>query len=119
MSLRDTLEFEVGPMAVGSLVALAGLWFLLEPVVRPLAFGPLRIRPVALSAVTLAAAFCLGAVVFYRRDRRLFAFAHGVFGLAWLGLVVGVAAGNGTVLLAGVVLVVAGSGFLVSRSGSR
>jgi hypothetical protein len=117
MSLRDALEYEAGPMAVGALVGLAGLWFLLEPVVAPVALGPLRVRPVALSAVTLAAAFCLGAVVFYRRGRRLFAFAHGIFGLAWAGLVVGVATGSGTLLLAGVVLVVAGSGFLVSQSG--
>jgi hypothetical protein len=57
--------------------------------------------------------------VFYRRGRRLFAFAHAIFGLAWTALVVGVAVGSGTVLLAGVGLVVAGSGFLVTQSRER
>lgn len=111
-----TLEFEAGPTAVGLLVGAGGLAFLLEPVVDPLAVGALRLRPVALSVLLLAAGFGLGAVVFARRGRRLFAAAHAVFGLAWGGIVLGTATGSGTLVVAAVLLVVAGSGFLVERA---
>jgi hypothetical protein len=113
------LDLEAGPVAVGTLVGLAGLTFLLEPLVGPLPVGGLRVRPVALSAVVLAAALLLGAVVFYRRGRRLFALAHGVFGLAWAAVVAGTATGSGTLLVGGVVLVIAGCGFLVGQARGR
>ena len=109
------LEFEPGPAAVGTLVGLSGLLFLLTPVVEPISMNGLTVSPVALSAVARTAAFALGTVVFARRGRRLFAMAHGVFAVAWTLLVAGPLLGNGDLLLAGVVVLVAGSGFLVSQ----
>jgi len=109
------LDFEAGPVAVGSLVGLAGLLFLLAPVVDPVPVGGLRVSPVALSAVTLTAGFALGAVVFALRGRRLFALAHGIFAVAWALLVAGPLFGNGDLLLAGVVVLVAGVGFLMTQ----
>lgn len=113
--MRETLDLEPGPAAVGTIVGLGGLCFLLEPVVGPVPVGGMRVRPVALSVLALAVGFSLGAVVFYRRDRRLFALAHGVFGLAWAGLVVGTLVGAGWLLVGAVLLVVAGSAFLVGQ----
>ena len=109
------VEFEPGPLAVGTLVGLSGLLFLVTPVVEPVPVGGLLVSPVALSAVVLTAAFTLGAVVFARRGRRLFAIAHGVFAVAWALLVAGPLLGNGDLLLAGVVVLVAGVGFLMSQ----
>lgn len=110
------LDLEAGPMAVGSLVGLAGLLFLLAPVVDPVPVGGLAVSPVALSAVTLTAGFALGTVVFALRGRRLFAMAHGVFAVAWALLVAGPLLGSGDLLLAGVVVLVAGVGFLASQA---
>lgn len=107
---------EAGPIAVGSLVGLAGLLFLVAPVVDPVPVGGLRVSPVALSAVTLTAGFALGTVVFGLRGRRLFAMAHGVFAVAWALLVAGPLFGNGDLLLAGVVVLVAGVGFLMTQA---
>ena len=115
-ALTAALDVEPWPAAVGVLVGLGGLLFLLEPVVGPVTLGPIRARPVALSAVVLAAGFCLGAPVFLRRGRRLFAVAHGVFGLAWAGIAVGTAVRSGTVVVGAVLLVVAGTAFLVARA---
>lgn len=110
------LDIEFGPAVVGLLVGAGGLLFLLEPLVGPVTLGPTRARPVALSAVVLAAGFCLGAPVFYRRGRRLFGVAHGVFGLAWVGVVVGTALRSGTLVVGAVVLVIAGVGFLLAQA---
>jgi hypothetical protein len=109
------LEFEPGPAAVGMLVGLSGLLFLATPVMDPIPVGALTVHPVALSAVALTAAFALGAVVFTLRGHRLFAMAHAVFAVAWTLLVAGPLLGNGDLLLAGVVVLVAGVGFLVSQ----
>jgi predicted cation transporter len=114
--VRASLDIEPGPAAVGTVVGLAGLLFLLEPVAGPVAVGDLRVRPVALSAAVLAAGLCLGAVVFYRRGRRLFALAHGIFGVSWTGIVAGTVFGSGTLLLGSVVVLIAGCGFLVSQA---
>ena len=113
--MSTALDVDAGPALVGVLVGLAGLLFLAEPVVDPAA-GGLRVRPVALSAGVLAVAFCAGAAVFARRGRRLFALAHAVFGVAWTAVVAGTALGSGAVLVAGVVLAVAGCGFLLGRA---
>jgi len=110
-----TIEFEAGPVAVGSLVGLSGLLFLVTPVVDPVPVGGLLVSTVALSAVVLTAAFTLGTVVFARRGRRLFAMAHGIFAVAWALLVAGPLLGEGDLLLAGVVVLVTGVGFLVSQ----
>jgi len=113
------IDFETGPAAVGALVGLAGLLFLLEPVVDPVPVGAVRVRPVALSAVVLAVGLSVGAVVFARRGRRLFALAHAVFGAAWTGIVLGTVLGSGPVLVGGVLLTIAGAGFLVERRRER
>jgi hypothetical protein len=113
------LDVEPWPAVVGLLVGLGGLLFLLEPVVGPIAVGSVRARPVALSAVVLAAGFCLGAPVFLRRGRRLFAIAHGIFGVAWAGIAAGTALRSGTVVVGSVLLVVAGVGFLLARARNR
>ena len=110
------LEFEPGPAAVGTLVGLSGLCFLVAPVVEPLPVGGLAVSPVALSAVALTAAFTLGTAVFVRRGHRLFAMAHGSFAVAWALLVAGPLLGSGDLLLAGVVVLVAGVGFLLSQA---
>jgi len=114
--MSASLEFEAGPMAVGTLVGLAGLLFLLAPVVDPVPIGGLDVSVVALSAVVLTLGFALGTVAFARRGRRLFAMAHGVFAVAWALLVLGPLVGNENLLWAGVVVLVAGVGFLVSQS---
>ena len=114
--MTATLDFEPGPIAVGTLVGLSGLLFLLTPVVEPVAVGSLQVSTVALSAVVLTIGFALGTVVFARRGRRLFAIAHGVFAVAWALLVLGPLLGQEALLLAGVVVLVAGAGFLVSQS---
>lgn len=114
--MSATLDYEAGPMAVGSLVGLAGLLFLLAPVVDPVAVGGADVSVVALSAVVLSLGFTLGTVVFARRGRRLFAIAHGVFAVAWTLLVAGPLLGSEPLFWAGVVALVAGVGFLVSQS---
>ena len=112
----SALDLEPGPALVGLVVGAGGLLFLLDPLVGPLAVGEIRVRPVALSAVVLGVGFCLGAPVFLRRGHRLFGIAHGVFGLAWVGVAVGTAFGLGVVVVAAVLVVVAGAGFLVART---
>jgi hypothetical protein len=111
------VDIEFGPVVVGLLVGAGGLLFLLEPLVDPIAVGRVRARPVALSTVVLAGGFCLGAVVFLRRGRRLFGLAHGVFGLAWAGVAAGTALESGALVVGAVALVVAGTGVLVSQAG--
>ncbi|RLM53881.1 hypothetical protein DVK02_10655 [Halobellus sp. Atlit-31R] len=113
------LDVELGPGVVGLVVGAGGLLFLLEPLVGPVAVGPVRARPVALSAVVLGVGFCLGAGVFLRRGHRLFGIAHGVFGLAWVGIAAGTGFGSETLVVGAVVLVVAGAGFLVTQARSR
>jgi hypothetical protein len=115
----STLDVEPGPALVGLVVGVGGVLFLLEPIVDPVALGGIRVRPVALSAVVLGLGFCLGAPVFYRRGNRLFGIAHGVFGLAWVGVAVGTAARLGVVVVGAVLLVVAGAGFLLARARRR
>lgn len=117
--MSASVEFEPGPALVGGLVGLAGLLFLVEPVVDPLAVGGLRVHPVALSAAVFALALSTGAVVFGRRGRRTFALAHAVFAVAWTGIVLGTALGSGAVLVGGVVLAVAAGGALVEQSRRR
>lgn len=111
-----TLDVEFGPSVVGLLVGAGGLLFLVDPLVGAIALGPIRARPVALSTVVLGVGFCLGAGVFGRRGHRLFAAAHAVFGLAWLGVGVGTALGSGPLVVGAVLPVVAGAGWLVAQT---
>jgi hypothetical protein len=113
---RPTFDIEFGPGVVGIGVGVSGLLFLLDPVVGVVAAGGVEVRPVALSGVAFACALCLGAVVFLRRGRRLFGIAHAIFGVAWSGIAVGTVLRRGTVIVAAVLLVVVGSGFLVAQA---
>ncbi|MFB6255538.1 MAG: hypothetical protein ABEH58_02230 [Haloplanus sp.] len=104
-----TLDLEPGPTLVGLVVGAGGLLFLVDPLVGPVAVGSAEVRPVAISTVVLGVGFGLGAPVFLRRGHRLFGIAHGVFGLAWIGVAVGTAFGLGGVVGAAVFLAVAGA----------
>lgn len=116
---RSSLDIDFGPAVVGLLVGVGGLLFLVDPFVGTVVVGSVQTRPVALSTIVLGGGFCLGAAVFWRRGHRLFAVAHAVFGLAWLGVAVGTALRRGTVVVGAVLLVVAGSGWLVARARER
>ena len=113
ISLRD---LDPAPLAVGAFVGLAGLLFLVEPVVDPLRLGGLRIRMVALSATALVVGLNLGAVVFLARGDRLVGLAHGVAGLGFGAFLAGLALGSGSVLLVGVLVVVGGALALAAES---
>jgi hypothetical protein len=112
----SALDVEFGPAVVGLLVGAGGLLFLADPLVGPVVLGSVQARPVALSAVVLGGGFCLGGPVFWRRGHRRFAVAHAVFGLAWLGVAAGTAVGSGPLVVGAVLLVVAGAGWLVTRT---
>jgi hypothetical protein len=100
------------------LVGLAGLLFLLEAAVDPIAVGGLRIRPVALSAVSLALGLDVGAVVFLRRGRRLVGLAHAIGGAGFTALVVAVAIDSGTLAISAV-LVLGGGVLFLAYEASR
>jgi hypothetical protein len=112
VSLADR-AVDWGSVAVGSLVGLAGLCFLAEPVVGPLAVGGLRIRPIALSTLFLALGFGLGGVVYLRRGQWLIGVAPAVGAVGWGLLALAPAVGSGTALVLGLAVVVGGSVALV------
>lgn len=112
-ALRD---LDLGPLVVGTFVGLAGLFFLLEPVVGPVALGDLQVRMVALSAVSLVVGLNLGAAVFLSRGQRLVGMAHGVAGVGFGAFLLGLAVGSGTLSLAGVLVVVGGMLALAAQS---
>mgnify|MGYP006876430766 CR=1 FL=1 len=109
-------ELDAGPLLVGTFVGLAGLLFLIEPVVQPVSIGGLEVRMVALSAVSLVVGLNLGAVVFLYRGQRLVGMAHGVAGVGFGAFLVGLAVGSGTVIFIGVLVVVGGMLALAAQS---
>lgn len=111
-------DLDPWPVAVGVLLGLAGLLFLLEPLVGPLPVGGLRVRPVALSAVMLALGLDLGAVVFLRRGQRFVGLAHAIAGAGFTALVVAVAVDSGT-LAVSAVLVLGGGVLFLTYEASR
>jgi hypothetical protein len=115
---------DYGPVVVGLVVGLAGLCFLLEPVVDPFAVGDFRVRPVAVSAVLLALGLDVGAFVFLRRGRRLVGLAHAIGGVGFTALVVAVAIDSGTLAVSAVLVLGGGMLFLAwetrrTRTGRR
>ena len=109
----------MAPLVVGALVALAGVLFLLEPLVGPIPLFGVPTPPFVLSAAVLALGFGLGAAVYLRRGRRLVGIAHAI-GADGFGLVVsGTALGSGLAFFLGVAVLVGGSVFLVSQSSRR
>ncbi|MFB6192575.1 MAG: hypothetical protein ABEI11_04550 [Haloarculaceae archaeon] len=115
-STRTRRRIDPAPLAIGGLVGLAGLLFLLEPAVAPLRLGAVRARPVALSAAALAAGLALGAAVYLRRGRRLVGIAHAAGAVGWGLVVAGTALGSGPTLFAGVAVVVGGALFLAGET---
>jgi hypothetical protein len=113
VALRD---LDPAPLVVGTFVGLAGVLFLAEPLVDPVAIGALRVRMVALSAVALVVGLILGAVVFLLRGNRLVGLAHGVAGVGFGAFLVGVALGSGTLLVVGVFVVAGGALALAAES---
>lgn len=101
-------DLDPGPLVTGAFVGLAGLLFLVQPVVPFVQIGPLRVRPVALSALALSLGLWLGTAVYMARGKRLVGGAHAVGAVGWSGIVLGTATGNGAVLLGAVVVLVVG-----------
>ncbi|PSP99159.1 hypothetical protein BRC89_05565 [Halobacteriales archaeon QS_4_70_19] len=101
-------DLDPGPLATGLLVGVAGVLFLLQPVVEVVALGALRVRPVALSALVLAVGLWVGTAVYLARGKRLVGGAHAVGAVGWSGIVLGTATGNGPLLLGAVVVLVVG-----------
>ena len=117
-------ELDPWPVVVGVLVGLAGLSFLLEPLVDPIPVEGFRIRPVAISAVLLAVGLDVGAVVFLRRGRRLVGLAHAIGGVGFTALVIAVAIESGTLAVSAVLVLGGGVLFLTyetyrTRRGER
>lgn len=109
-------DLDPGPLVAGAFVGLAGVLFLLQPLVAFVALGPLRVRPVALSALALAVGLWVGAAVYLARGNRSVGGAHAVGAAGWSGIVLGTATGNGTLLLGSVVALVVGMVALVVES---
>lgn len=103
-----------GPLLVGVLVALAGVAFLVDPLVGAVTVGGVVVRPFVLSAGILAAAFGVGAVVFHRRENAFVARIHVIGAVAWALLFVGVVTGIGTLALLAVGLVLVAALWYVS-----
>jgi hypothetical protein len=109
-------DLDAGPLVVGTFVGLGGLFFMLEPVVDPVSVGGVDIRMVGLSALSLVVGLNLGAAVFLYRGQRLVGVAHGVAGLGFGTFLLGLLVGSGTLLLAGVLVVVGGTLALAAQS---
>lgn len=103
-------------LVVGLFVACGGGLFLAEPVVGPFQLGSASIRPMAASVVALTIGFALGAVVFFRRGKRLVGIAHGIGAGGWGFVALGSAVGSGTALLLGFAVLLGGSVFLVTQA---
>lgn len=103
-------------IVVGLFVGVAGMLFLVEPVIEPFQFGAVRVRPVALAALVFTVGMLLGAVIYLRRGRRLVGLGHAVVGVSWGLIVAGTAFASEPVFYAGIVLLVAGLGWLVSEA---
>lgn len=105
--------------AVGTLVALSGVLFLLQVAVDFLVVGPVGVRPVVLSAATLSVAMLVGGVLFWRQRRRTLAIGHAGTGAGWALLLVGTLGGSGVALLLGAGLVGGTALFLVAERRRR
>jgi hypothetical protein len=109
-------DYDYASLLVGAFVAVAGVLFLAEPLVDPIALGSTRVRPVALSVVVLSVGFGLGAVVFLRRGARLVGLAHAIGASGWGLVAAGTALGSGLGLILGLAILVGGSVFLVLQA---
>lgn len=96
-------------VAVGSVVGVAGMLFLAQPFVGDVRVGGAPIPAFVLSAGVLGLGFGIGAIGFARRGRGRLSAGHAVGALAWLALFVGGSVGSEVLVVAGVVLIVAGA----------
>lgn len=112
----DPRDVDYASLVVGAFVATSGALFLVEPYVDPLVFVGIRARPIALSAVALAAGLAIGAAVYFRRGRRMVGIAHAIGGVGWGLAVAGTVVAEGLLLFAGFAVVIGGSLFLVAES---
>jgi len=99
-------------VVVGSVVGAAGLLFLAYPYVGTVPVGGAEIPAFVLAAGVLGAGFGAGAVGFHLRGRRRLAAGHAVGAGAWLALFAGGSVGSQVLVVAGVVVVIAGALFL-------
>jgi hypothetical protein len=105
-------EVDPAPLVVGAFMALAGVLFLAEPFVPPLALGGTAVPVAAFSFLALAVALDLGAILFYWQGERTAAMVHGVAGLGWTLLMLGPALNSGAIWLLGLAVVIGGAVFL-------
>ncbi|WP_246983905.1 hypothetical protein [Halorientalis marina] len=103
-------------MVVGTFVGVAGLLFLAEPVVDPVAVGGARVRMIALSVIVLAVGFGLGAGVYLRRGERLIGIAHAIGAGGWGLVALAPAVGSPLVLFLGFAILIGGALFLVAQT---
>jgi len=103
-------------MVVGTFVGVAGLLFLAEPVVDPVAVGGAQVRMVALSVVVLTVGFALGAFVYLRRGERLIGLAHAIGAGGWGLVALAPAVGSSLVLFLGFAVLIGGALFLVTQA---
>lgn len=96
---------------VGSVVGVAGLLFLSYPYVGTVPVGGAEIPAFVLAAGVLGLGFGAGAVGFGLRGRGRLAAGHAVGAAAWLALFAGGSVGSQLLVVAGVVVVVAGALF--------
>lgn len=106
---------EPAPLVVGGFMALAGLLFVANPFLAPVPVDGVDVPVVAFSFVALAVALDFGALLFYWQGELTAAKVHGIAGVGWTLVVVGPALGSGPLWIAGLVVVIAGAVFLVSR----
>jgi len=112
-------DVDLAPVAIGLLLAAAGVLFLAQSVVDTVPVGAAAIPPFVLSAGVLSAGFGLGTAIYLRRGRRLLGIAHGVAAAGFGLLFVATSVGSGLLVWAGAVAIAAGAFFLVDQLRRR
>lgn len=106
-------DLDPASVVVGTLVGLAGVLLLLQPVVRSISVLGTQVPTFILSTGVLALGFAVGAPVYLRRGYRLRGIAH-LIGAAGFGSLFFAAGINSlTLLWVGLAVVIGGSLFLV------
>jgi len=117
----DGLAERLDPLgvAVGSVVGVAGLLFLAQPYLGRVPVGGVRIPAFVLAAGVLGVGFAVGAVGFWYRGQTRLAVGHALGAGAWLALFAGASVGSSPLVVAGVVVVIAGAFFLADSLRRR
>ncbi len=106
-------------VVVGAVVGAAGLLFLAQPYVDRVPVGGARIPAFVLAAGVLGLGFAVGAAGFWYRGQTRLAVGHALGAGAWLTLFAGASVGSGPLVVAGVVVVIAGALFLADSLRRR